>query len=287
MLPTLVRVISFEKANLSAKGLAVLFAAVCVILVVSAGDARAYNLGSGPAPTVTGVPAGFNGMSFRPGFSTTTNSLHHVDFFCAVNDGPIFDCDGTSTPVCTAATTPGQHTCSSSYHQSRLPEGTHKFAFYAGQCDEVSRVDCDAESDWFLGIPHVASVVFDYTAPVATILNPNAAPTKRKPMLKRSRPVFEFSSNEAASFECFLGSTSLGVCTSPYKLMYPLKNKTYEFRVRARDVAGNFSPRAVKVFSVDVFQPKNCARRSSAAKKKCKKQNSAAKKRWKRKHGLR
>lgn len=149
------------------------------------------------------------------------------------------------------------------------------------------RIDCATESDWFLGEPHIANVVFDYTRPVATILNQTAPPTTRKPLLTRKKPVFEFASNEPGTFECRLGTTTLGPCTSPFVLDYPLKNKTYQFRVIATDVGGNISQTAVKSFAVDVFTPKKCGRKKGSAKVRCKRQNAAAKKRWKRKYDLR
>lgn len=263
-----------------------LAASMLAFATTSTDEAKAYRFSPGiPAPTVQGVPSTSRGGLILANLSATTSSRVHVEFFCAIDGGAIFDCNQFSGPTCVRFAA-GQHTCSAAYIQAKLPEGMHKLAFRTGLCDQVSKADC-AEYDWYLGDPYSADVVYDFTPPIATILNPNAGPTAKRPLLNRKNLVFEFSSNEPGTFDCRLGTSQLGPCSSPYVLEHPLRNKTYQFRVVAVDASGNRSKTVAKTFSVDIFKPKHCSRKKGAAKNSCKRKNAAAKKRWKRKHRLR
>jgi hypothetical protein len=64
-------------------------------------------------------------------------------------------------------------------------------------------------------------------------------------------PGFTFSSTEAGSFECRLGTATFEPCASPYTPASPRPDGSYTFEVRARDDAGNADATpATRAFSI-------------------------------------
>jgi hypothetical protein len=99
-----------------------------------------------------------------------------------------------------------------------------------------------------------ASWTVDALAPATTLLD--------KPPLRSgdTMPSFSFGSEEGATFECKLDLGAYTACTSTFTVAVPLGNGSHTFKVRARDLAGNYDPTpAGYTWTVDAALPVSMA----------------------------
>jgi large repetitive protein len=149
--------------------------------------------------------------------------------FTASEPGSTFECalDNAAFAPCTS---PRQYT--------GLSSGNHQFRVRAR--DALGNLD---------GSPAVRSWTIDTTAPQTTIASGPQGTTGPD-------ATFTFSSNESsATFECSLDNAAYVACTSPRQYS-GLAGGNHQFRVRARDAAGNVdgSP-ATRSWTVDATPP--------------------------------
>jgi hypothetical protein len=127
-------------------------------------------------------------------------------------------------------------------HSGDDPVGsTHNYASDSNERLDVSAVlEPDADNDGFGdetqdACPGDAAVQGDCKPPDTTITN--APEDKVKTKKKRAKVTFEFSADEAATFECALDGAAFGPCSSPDT--FTVKKGEHSFQVRAVDAAGN------------------------------------------------
>ena len=88
----------------------------------------------------------------------------------------------------------------------------------------------------------------DTVAPETTIDSAPSDPSNDR------APSFEFSANEAATFECRLDGGDWAACASPQGYV-DLADGEHTFQVRATDPAGNVGPAAAHAWTVDTVAP--------------------------------
>src|SRR5918999_321043 len=123
--------------------------------------------------------------------------------------------------------------CTSPQGYAELSDGAHSFAVRA--TDRAGNLGAAASYSWTV----------DTVAPTTTI---DDAPPN--PSSDRS-PVFEFSADEPASFECRLDVDEWGSCSNPEGLT----DGEHSFAVRATDRAGNLGGAASYSWTVDTVAP--------------------------------
>ncbi len=163
-----------------------------------------------PSANITSGPSGF---SNNPSPSFTFSSSEAATYQCSLT-GP-----GINT---------GFVSCSSGKSYTGLLDGSHTFSVRA--TDGVGNSSTTSRT-WTI----------DTVAPNTT-LDPDVGPASNT-ATQDNDPVFQFSSEPNATFECNLTgpgmtSTNFSACSSPKS--YPnLKDGTYTFKVRAKDQATN------------------------------------------------
>lgn len=124
--------------------------------------------------------------------------------------------------------------CTSPKRYTSLAQGPHTFRVTAIKPGALDRT------------PAVRNFTVDTVKPETTIYVGPSGETSN-PL-----PTFRFFSNEAGTFQCKLGSAAYQKCSSPYAPAAPLTDGPYEFKVRARDKAGNVDPTpASRSFTVE------------------------------------
>jgi large repetitive protein len=158
--------------------------------------------------------------------NTTSTS---ASFTFSSEAGATFECSLDSGAF-VACTSPRNHT--------NLSAGTHTFRVRAR--DAIGNVD---------DTPATHTWTIDNTAPNTTI---NGGPPAR---INVTTATFTFSANESATFECSLDNAAFTACTSP-RTYTNLSVATHNFRVRARDLAGNLdSTPAAQSWVIDTTAP--------------------------------
>jgi len=127
--------------------------------------------------------------------------------------------------------------CTSPQGYADLAEGLHAFDVRAS--DRAGNLGDAASSSWRI----------DTAAPVTTI---TAGPPA---LANRTSATFEFSADEATSFECRLDTSDWTDCTSPHELAGPLADGDHELHVRATDTAGNTGDEATYAWTIDTTAP--------------------------------
>jgi parallel beta-helix repeat protein len=163
------------------------------------------------------------------GPATATSSTSASFTFTSSEPGSTFECslDNAAFAACTS---PRQY--------SGLSSGSHQFRVRAR--DALGNLD---------GSPAVRTWTIDTAAPQTTIATGPQGTTGPD-------ATFTFTSNESgATFECSLDNAAFAPCTSP-KQYTGLSSGSHQFRVRARDAAGNVdgSP-ASRSWTVDATPP--------------------------------
>jgi large repetitive protein len=167
----------------------------------------------------------------------------------AIDSGPTGSTSSTSASFTFSADEPGSSfecsldnaafaPCTSPRQYTGLSSGNHQFRVRAR--DALGNLD---------GSPAVRTWTVDTAAPQTTIGSGPQGTTGPD-------ATFTFSSNEAsATFECSLGNAPFAPCTSPRQYT-GLPGGSQQFRVRARDAAGNVdnSP-ASRSWTVDATPP--------------------------------
>src|SRR3954447_25649002 len=99
------------------------------------------------------------------------------------------------------------------------------------------------------GNSNTRTITVDAAAPTTTIDSGPDGPINHD-------PTFTFHASEDGSFDCALDDGNFAPCTSP-KTYGDLDEQEgpHEFRVRARDVAGNIGDSAARSFSIDLTAP--------------------------------
>jgi large repetitive protein len=162
-----------------------------------------------------------------PATATTSTSAGFT--FTSSEPGSTFECS-LDNAAFTACTSPRNHT--------GLSSGNHQFRVRAR--DALGNVDAS---------PAVHTWTIDTTAPQTTLNTGPSGTTGPDATLT-------FSSNEStATFECSLDNAAYVACTSPRQYT-GLAGGSHQFRVRARDAAGNVdgSP-ATRSWTVDATPP--------------------------------
>jgi hypothetical protein len=125
--------------------------------------------------------------------------------------------------------------CSSPFTSASLSDGNHELDVRvrdaAGNQGGTSR-----------------SVTVDTVAPPISI---TAGPSG---FVSDSTPTFSFASESGASFSCRIDAGAYASCTSSHTTPF-LSQGSHQFRVRARDAAGNYSSSAARSFTVDTISP--------------------------------
>jgi hypothetical protein len=111
--------------------------------------------------------------------------------------------------------------CTSPHTTAALVEGAHTF--------QVRATDAAGNTD---GTPASRTITVDTAAPETTIGEAPPATTSS------TSASFRFSSEAGATFECALDAAVFAACTSPRQYT-GLAVGTHQFRVRAKDAAGN------------------------------------------------
>ena len=129
--------------------------------------------------------------------------------------------------------------CESPKRYKRLAQGSHTFQVRArkGRAKDAT--------------PAVRSFTVDSVKPETTIDSGPTGWVGPNRVTADHSPGFTFSSTEAGSFECRLGTLEFAPCTSPFTPASPLPDGPYTFEVRARDEAGNADATpATQAFSI-------------------------------------
>lgn len=126
--------------------------------------------------------------------------------------------------------------CTSPYTFSGLGDGTHLATITA--TDPNSQLSVSASYGWTI----------DATAPVASITDGPSSPSKS------TSASFKFSSNEEGTFSCQLDSGAPADCDSP-TAYDSLGDGSHTFTLTTTDPAGNTSPTANWVWTVDTATP--------------------------------
>jgi CSLREA domain-containing protein len=127
--------------------------------------------------------------------------------------------------------------CTSPQDYTTLADGEHTFA--------VRAVDLAGNVD---PTPATYSWTVDTVAPTATVDRGPADPTNS------TAASFEFSSNEAATFECRLDAGEWAPCSGA-QAYADLGNGIHTFAVRPTDQAGNLGRAALNAWTVDTVAP--------------------------------
>jgi hypothetical protein len=88
----------------------------------------------------------------------------------------------------------------------------------------------------------------DTTAPTTSITGKPSNPSNVE------SPSFQFTANEAATFQCKLDGSSFASCTSPGGYT-ALGDGAHTFRVKATDTAGNAGPETTYTWTIDTIVP--------------------------------
>ena len=197
-------------------------------------DIGAYELDDlvGPSASVTTGPSGPTGDS-TPTFD-----------FAASEPGSSFVCriDGTAFAPCSGpgdSHTPG----------AALDDGSHEF--------EVRPTDPTGN----VGTVGTRSFSIDASAPVIQLSGPTG-------LIADSTPTFNFSSGEAASFECRFDADPFGPCSGPGNTHTPspLADGLRTFEVRGTDALGNSAQSSGSV-SIDATGPETTATKPTVKKR--------------------
>lgn len=136
-------------------------------------------------------------------------------FVCSTDDGPF---DACSSPVTIGP----------------LSEGDHTFAIKA--VDDVTNEESPANE---------VSFTVDLTTPTTTVTVPTEAEA-----FTTNQPSFEFSADEAATFECQIDGEDWVECESPFETD-ELADGAHTFGVRATDRAGNIESPVSRNFTTE------------------------------------
>ncbi|HTU14842.1 MAG TPA: Ig-like domain-containing protein [Solirubrobacterales bacterium] len=168
-----------------------------------------------PVTTFTSGPA--NGDSINDATPTFgfESSKESSTFECAVDGG-------------------GFSACSSPATIGPLSEGSHTFAIKA--IDDVTNEESPAKEVTF---------TVDLTEPVTTITSPTEGES-----FNTNQPVFSFSADEDATFECQIDGGDWVECESPLETD-ELADGAHTFGVRATDLAGNIESPVTRNFSTE------------------------------------
>lgn len=184
----------------------------------------------GPGPGPQPKPAATTKIdSVNPSASPTASTSMTINF-SADQTGVTFYCslDGAAASLCTSPKA-----------YSNLSNGTHTFRVHSVNSSGVQETT-----------PKVYTWTVDSVAPSATITNAAQLPA----LTNLTSVSFNFTANEAGTFECSLDNAAFAPCASP-KPYGSLAEGQHTFRVRAIDLVGNAGAPASFSWVIDTTGP--------------------------------
>jgi hypothetical protein len=176
----------------------------------------APNPNPSPSPNPQPKPAAVTHIDSVTPSASHTSSLSISFAFSADQTGVAFWCalDGSAAAKCT-----------SPQNYTGLVNGSHTFSVYSQNASGVNETP-----------PKSYTWTVDTVAPTVTITNAGSLPS----LTNQSVISFQFSSDEASTFQCSLDNGAYAVCTSP-QAYGGLAEGAHTFAVQAIDDVGNVS----------------------------------------------